>query len=93
MSVESTIIHGITPEQLFEKFKELSELIQKQENIDLEKYPSDELMTPHEVAAYFKKHKDTIDNWTRCGYLNKYGIGRAVFYKRQEVESAVVPFK
>ena len=93
MSVESTILHGITPEQLFDKLNELSELVQNQESTKLEKQPPDELMTPNEVASYFKKHKDTIENWTRNGFLIKYGIGRAVFYKRLEIEAALIPLK
>lgn len=93
MAEESTLIHGITPDQLFAKLNELSELIQKQDNTILEKLPSDELMTTDEVSHYFKKHKDTIESWTKKGYLTKFGIGRAVFYKRSQIESALIPLK
>jgi len=49
-------------------------------------------MTPEDVAKYFKKHKDTIANWTKKKFLIKHGIGEvAVYYKRSEVESAVIP--
>jgi excisionase family DNA binding protein len=49
------------------------------------------LMTLEEVAMYFNRHKDTIESWTKKGFLIKYGIGRAVYYKRTEVESAITP--
>jgi len=35
----------------------------------------------------------TIHNWTVKGKLIPYGIGSRVFYKRAEVESALIPFE
>jgi excisionase family DNA binding protein len=50
---------------------------------------SEELLTTYEVAHHFDKHPDTIRNWVKKGYLKTYGIGRSIFFKRSEVESAI----
>jgi hypothetical protein len=54
---------------------------------------STKLMTLEEVAMHFNRHKDTIEHWTKKGCLIKYAVGRVVYYKRKEVESAVIPIK
>lgn len=89
MYSESTLIHNLNPDQLITEFSELKDAIRSLQAI---KNPiTEELMLPEEVAKYFKKHKDTIENWTKKKFLTKYGIGGAVYYKRSEVESAVLP--
>lgn len=90
MAQESTLLHNISSEEFFNKLKEFSEKIPTPQQVESVK---EELMTPEEVALHFKRHKDTIENWTKKGYLIKYGIGRAVYYKRTEVESAIIPLK
>lgn len=92
MAQESTLLHNICPEQLFNKLKELIiELLEKKTITQQVKSVTEELMTPKEVALYFKRHKDTIQNWTNNGFLIKYSLGMAVYYKRSEVESAMKP--
>jgi hypothetical protein len=94
MAQESTLLHNISSEQLFNKLSELKkELCENFQRPKQSESVKEELMTPEEVALYFKKHKDTILNWTKKGFLIKYGIGRAVYYKRSEVESAIIPLK
>jgi hypothetical protein len=94
MATESTLVHNISSEEFFNKLNELKmALAINQQPIKKAEPIKEELMTPEEVALYFKRCKDTIENWTKKGYLKKYGIGRAVYYKRSEVESAIVPLK
>lgn len=94
MASESVILHNISSEEFFNKLSELkNELTVNHLSLQKVETFNEELMTSEEVALFFKRHKDTIDNWTKKGYLIKYGIGRAVYYKRSEVESAIVPLK
>ncbi len=94
MASESTILHNISSEELFNKLNELKkELTVNHLPIQKLETSKEELMTPEDVSIFFKRHKDTIENWTKKGYLTKYGIGRAVYYKRSEVESAIIPLK
>lgn len=53
------------------------------------KAPS-EFLTKTEVKNFFKCDLSTIHNWTVKGKLTPYGIGNRVYYKRSEVESALV---
>ena len=89
---ESTLLHNISPEQLREMLEAIT--YSSPNNIQPEApKTNDELMTTDEVALYFKKHKDTINNWVKHKYLKKYAIGGAVFFKRSEIESAVIPLR
>lgn len=90
MAQESTLLHNISSEEFFNKLKEFSEKSPTPQQV---KFVKEELMKPKEVALHFKRHKDTIENWTKKGYLIKYGIGRAVYYKRSEVDSAIITLK
>jgi len=93
MAIESTLLHNISSEQFFDKLNELKKEISENISPQQAETVREELMTPEDVSIFFKRHKDTIENWTKKGFLTKYGIGRAVYYKRSEVESAIVPLK
>ena len=47
-------------------------------------------ITRKEVARLFKISLVTLHDWTEKGILTAYKIGNKVFYKRVEVESALV---
>lgn len=47
-------------------------------------------ITRKEVARLFRVSIVTVHDWTNKGILTAYKIGNKVFYKRCEVESALV---
>ena len=49
-----------------------------------------ELMSRKEVADFFKINIATLHNWTTKGKLKSYGIGGRVYYKRNEIEKALI---
>lgn len=49
-----------------------------------------EYLTRSEVAELLKIDLSTVHNWTRKGRLTSYGIGSRIYYKRKEVENAIV---
>lgn len=49
-----------------------------------------EYLTRSEVAKMLKCDISTIHNWTVRGKLKKYCIGNRAYYKRAEVESALI---
>ncbi|WP_339727804.1 helix-turn-helix domain-containing protein [Maribacter stanieri] len=49
-----------------------------------------ELLTRSETAKLLKINLSTLHLWTAKGVLNKYGISGKVYYKRSEVESALI---
>ena len=49
-----------------------------------------EYMTRDEVKNLLKVDISTVHNWTKSGKLKSYGIGNRIYYKRDEVESAII---
>jgi hypothetical protein len=88
---QSTLFHNITPDDFLSQLKEvIAEIVAKNsEQMKNEKH--EELLTIEETALYFKKSIDTIDNWSKKGYLQKYGIGNSVYFKRSEIENGLTP--
>ncbi len=49
-----------------------------------------EYLTRVEVAKMLKIDLSSVHNWTKKGILISYQIGGRVYYKRSEVENAIV---
>lgn len=49
-----------------------------------------EYLTRNEVAKMLQIDLSTLHNWSKKGKLTAYGIGARVYYKRAEVENAIV---
>lgn len=81
---------SITPEEL------KSEILEgvKSQIADLRKdyqpKKPNEYLTRYEVAEMFSVDISTVHNWTKKGKLKSYGIGARVYYKRVEVEEALI---
>lgn len=50
----------------------------------------EELLTRTETAKLLKINLSTLYKWTKKGRLKSYGISGKVYYKRSEVESALI---
>ena len=50
-----------------------------------------EYLTRNQVKEMLDVDLSTIHNWTKRGKLQAYGIGNRIYYKRSEVEQAIVP--
>lgn len=91
--MQSIKIIQLTPEQLknaineavIPKFNELKNHLQPKE-------PT-EYLTRQETADLLKVDLSTIHNYTKQSKLTAYGIGSRVYYKRSEVENAIVKLK
>ena len=88
---KATILHNITPEQLKEEILEgVDKRFNKLTKHFQPKEPT-EYLTRNEVKDLLKVDLSTIHNWTKKGKLKSYGIGHRVYYKRDEVEKALIP--
>lgn len=56
------------------------------------KLPSENL-TRKETCKILKINLSTLWVWTKKGKLKSYGIGNRVYYKRSEIEAAIVELK
>lgn len=52
-----------------------------------------EYLTRVEVSEMLKIDLSSVHNWTKKGILTSYQIGGRVYYKRTEVENAIVELK
>ena len=52
-----------------------------------------EYLTRKQVAKMLDINLTTLNNWTNKGVLISYGIQGRVYYKRDEVEKAIIKFE
>lgn len=55
-----------------------------------QKKHQEQLLTRTETAKYLKVDISTLHNWTKKGKLKAYGLGNRVYYKKDEIEEALV---
>src|ERR1035437_9016644 len=91
MQKNSTLVHEFTPEQIISLFEGIQNQLTELKQNFMPKIPN-EYLTRAQVAEMLKCDLSTVHNWTKKGILIPYGIGNRVYYKRQEVEAAMVPF-
>ncbi|WP_430427416.1 helix-turn-helix domain-containing protein [Maribacter litoralis] len=77
--------------------QELQEVITAGVKKQLEEFKKDlgksyqlDLLSRADVAKLLQIDLSTVHNWTKKGTLTSYGIGNRVYYKLEEVESAIV---
>lgn len=75
-------IRGIIREELAEFKNNLPELINE-----------DDLLTRKEVAELLQIDLSTIHNWTKKGRLKSYGIGNRVYFRRKDIDEALIPLR
>jgi hypothetical protein len=87
--MESTILHNVSAEQISSLFeglqKQLTELKQNFEP----KSPT-EYLTRNETAEMLKVDLSTLWLWQKKGKLIPVGLGNRVYYRRSDIESALI---
>ena len=83
----------VTPEQLQDAIIEgvNSKLDDLKKNFE-PKTPT-EYLTRVEVSKLLKIDLSSVHNWTKKGILTSYQIGGRVYYKRTEIENAIIELK
>ena len=79
-----------TPEQLQDAI--LQGVRQQLEELKKQYQPKEpeEYLSRAEVAQLLKVDISTVHNWGKAGKLKRHGLGNRVYYKRSEVEQAIV---
>ncbi len=90
MQYNSTLIHNITAEQIESLFKDIQRQL-KEIKVNFQPKTPDELLTRNEVAAMLKVDLSTIHKWCVKGKLIPLGIGSRVYFRRSDIEAALVP--
>jgi len=80
----------VTPEQIqnaiIEGVKTQLEELKK----SLQPIQPTEYLTRNDVAQLLQINLSTLYNWTKKGVLNSYSISSRVYYRRDEVNNAIV---
>ena len=90
--MEGTIqLIQVTPEQLEDRiYKRVKSEFDALKAEFQPKQPT-EYLTRNQVKEMFDVDLSTVHNWTKRGKLKAYGIGNRIYYKRTEIDQAVVP--
>ncbi len=86
---KATILHEVSPEQITNLFegikKELADL-----KANLQPKQPTEYLTRNEVSKMLKCDLSTLHNWVKKGKITPYGIGNRIYFKRSDIENAIV---
>lgn len=85
----SILLDNISAEELISLFESLRNEI-KDIKQNLGPKPPAEFLTRSELSKMLDIDISTIHNWTVKGHLKKHCIGNRVYYKRSEIEEALV---
>jgi hypothetical protein len=81
---------GITPEQLQHAIIEGVKTQLQDLKKHFEPKTPTEYLTRREVASLLKIDRTSVHNWSKKGTLISYQIGGRVYYKRNEIDNAIV---
>lgn len=71
--------------------REIKSLLEVRSNVQKVQVPNYQFnyLTRKQVADHLHICTMTVHNWTKCGILNPYRIGKRILYKADEVREAV----
>jgi len=90
MQKNSTIQLEINLEQITSLFEGLQNQLSEIKQSFQPKEPA-EYLSRTEVKEMLRCDLSTVHNYTVKGKLKAYGIGNRVYYKRSEIEAALIP--
>ena len=89
MQTSITQLHNLEPKQIFNPLEDIKKQIEDLKKHLQPKEPT-EFLTRNEVADLLKINLSTVHNWTKNKTLIAYSIGARIYYKRTEVENAII---
>ena len=83
----------VTPEQLQDAIIEGVKTQLQDLKTHFQPKEPNEYLTRNEIAEMRKIDLSTVHNWSKKGILQAYQCGGRIFYKRKNVEEAIVKLK
>ena len=83
-------IEGLTASELEQRFSQLETMLSNVMS-GLNQNKGDEWMTREQVIKMLGINASTLWHWCKKSKLKSYGLGNKVFFKRSEVEQALIP--
>lgn len=88
--MDSILFSGIKPQdfkkEILEEIKSFLQELLPQKEVE----QGSDYLTRQQVAEMLSIDLSTLHNWTKQGKLISYGIGHRVYYKRSEIEQAII---
>lgn len=88
--METTMLHGVNPDQLKElisnSVKNEIEVLKK----DLQPKEPDSFLTRDETKNLLKISNFCLHNWMNKGILKPYKVGNRTYFKRSEIEEKIL---
>ena len=84
-----TQLHNLEAQQILTPLEELKNQLENLKQVFSTKTPT-EFLSRRDVAILLDTNLQTVNNWTKEGKLKLYGIGGRRYYKRNEVEQALI---
>lgn len=81
--LENNEMQSLISSTIIEELKSFTESIQ---SILIQ---DDRPLTAKEAMAYLSMTKSTFYRYVRNGYIHKYGMGDAIYYKKSQLDSAI----
>lgn len=91
--MESIQFIGTSPTALIDLIDKKAEKRLKDFEKNFQPKEPTEYLTRNEVSEMLHVDLSTVHNWTKKGRIKSYGIGGRVYYKRSEIEDAIVELK
>lgn len=89
--MDTILFRGIDPQDLKKEIVDEIKSFLQELNFLQKEEPTSDLLTRQQVAEMLSIDLSTLHNWTKKGKLISYGIGHRVYYKRSEIEQAIIP--
>lgn len=89
--MKKTLLIEISPDQLDEKLNRIAQLILSNQPDTTKIINGEVYYTRRQVADLFQVQLSTIHNWVTKGVLKSYGLGNRVYFKKSEIELALIP--
>jgi hypothetical protein len=80
----------VTPEQLQDAILEGVKLQLEELKKNFKPQTPTEYLTRLEVSKMLKCDISTLHNWSKAGKLTRHAIGNRIYFKRSEVERAII---
>lgn len=84
--MNTTMLHGISPDELTEKILNGVKIQMEQFKKDIETPEKNEFMTRQETADFLKVSLFTIHLWVKKGIILPLKMGNRTYFERKEIE-------
>jgi excisionase family DNA binding protein len=92
MKNSATLVDNVNADELLQAIRAIVREELEEIKLNFQPKQPEEYLTRAEVVKLLKIDLSTVHNWAKKGKLLRYGIGNRVYFKRSEIEEAMIAF-